>query len=59
MKAYIKVEKNIKFSDTEINKQRFHQLILIKDIDINKIAISNKVSFSNKRSNYFIGYKDD
>ena len=58
VKAYIKMEKHIKFGDTEINKQRLHQPILIKDIDIIKIAISNKVSFSNKRSNYCIGYKD-
>ena len=41
----------IKFSDIEIQKQKFHQHklpISIKDVDINKIVVSNKVSFSKK-----------
>ena len=41
----------IKFGDTEIEKQKFHQHkkpILIKNIDINKIVVSNKVSFAKK-----------
>ena len=58
-KAYIKIDKKIiKFSDTQIEKHKFHQYkspILINNIDINKIVVSNKVSFGFK---YFIGYKD-
>ena len=41
-------KKVIKFGDTEIEKHEFHQhksRILISNIDINKIAASNKVSF--------------
>ena len=58
-KAYIKIDKKIiKFSDTQIEKHKFHQHkspILINNIDINKIVESNKVSFGFK---YFIGCKD-
>ena len=39
MQAYIKMEKDLKFGDIEIQKQNFHQhqgLISIKSIDINK-----------------------
>ena len=46
------MEKTImKFGDIEIKKQKFHQHkrpIPIKNIDINKIVVSNKVSFSKK-----------
>ena len=41
-------------------KQKFHQhkrLISIKNIDINKIVVSNKVFFGKKGFKYFIGYK--
>ena len=61
MKAYIKKEKIIKFGDIEIQKQIFHQHkepISIKNIDINKIVVSNKVSFGKEAFKYFIGYKD-
>ena len=61
MKAYIKKEKIIKFGDIEIQKQKFHQHkepISIKNIDINKIVVSNKVSFGKEAFKYFIGYKD-
>ena len=37
----------IKFSDIEIEKQKFHQHkrpILMKNIDINKIEVYNKIS---------------
>ena len=46
------MEKNIKFDDIEIQKQKFYQHkvpISIKNIDINKIVVSNKVSFIKKR----------
>ena len=52
--------KIIKFGDTEI-KNKFYQhesLNSIKNIDINKIVVSNKVSSSKKGFKYFIGYKD-
>ena len=48
------MEKVIKFCDIKIQKQKFHQHkgpkgpILIKNIDINKIIVSNKVSFRKK-----------
>ena len=51
----------IKFGDTEIEKQKFHQhkrTISEKNIDINKLAVFNKPSFSKKGFKYFIGYKD-
>ena len=50
-----------KFGDIKIVKQSFHQYkkpISIKNIDINKIVVSNKVSFSKEGFKYFIGYKD-
>ena len=55
------MEKIIKFHDIEIKKHKFHQHkepISIKNIDVNKIAISNKVSFGKKWFKYLIGYKD-
>ena len=61
MKAYIKIEKVLKFGDIEIEKQKFHkhkEPISIKIIDINKITVSNKISFGKKRFKYFTGYKD-
>ena len=48
--------KIIKFGDIEIQKQKFHQhkaLISIKNIDINKMVVSNKVSFGKKAFEYF------
>ena len=51
----------IKFGDIEIEKQKSHQhkkTISIKNMDIDKIVVSNKVSFSKKGFKYFIGYKD-
>ena len=58
----MKIEKIIKFSDIEIEKQTFYQYkksISIKNIDVNKIVVSNKVSFCKKGFifRYFIGYK--
>ena len=46
------MEKVIKFSDIEIQKQKFHQHqepISIKTIDINKIVVSHKASFGKKK----------
>ena len=50
-----------KFGDIEIQKQKLHlheKPISIKNIDINKIVVSNKVSFGKEGFKYFIGYKD-
>ena len=56
------MEKIITFGDIEIRKQKFHQHnspISIKNIDINKIVVSNERVVSNKKGfKYFIGYKD-
>ena len=55
------MEKTItKFGDIEIKKQKFHQNkrpISIQNTDINKIVVSNKISFVKKGFRYFIGYK--
>ena len=50
-----------KFGDIEIQKQKLHlheKPISIKNIDINKIVVSNKVSFGKKGFKYLIGYRD-
>ena len=52
----------VKFGDIEIEKQKFHQYkrpISILNIDINKIVVSNKVSFGKNGFKHFIRYKDD
>ena len=52
------MEKTIrKFGDIEIRKQKLYQLVSIKNINIYKIIVSNKVSFGQKGFKYFIGYK--
>ena len=51
----------IKFDDIEIEKQKFHQHkkpILIKNVGIKKIVVSNKVSFGKKSIKNFIGSKN-
>ena len=62
LKVYIKMEKTIiKFGDNEIEKHKFQQYkrpISIKNTDINKIVVLNKVSFGKNGFKYFIGYKD-
>ena len=61
-KPYINMDKKIiKFYDTEIDKCKFHQykrLILIDNIDVNKIVVSNKISFGKDDFKYFIVWKD-
>ena len=55
------MERTIKIGDIEMEKQKFHQhtkSFSIKYIGINKIAVSNKVSFGKKVFKYLIGYKD-
>ena len=51
----------IKLDEIEIEKQKFHQHkrpFSIRNIDINKTVVSNKVSFWKKGFKYFIGYND-
>ena len=51
-------QKQIKFADTEIEEYRFHQYkspILINDIDINTIVVSNRFLFGKQGFKYFIG----
>ena len=51
----------IKFDDIEIEKQKFHQHkkpILIKNVGIKKIVVSNKVSFGKKSFKNFIGSRN-
>ena len=55
------MEKIIKFGNIEIQKQKLHQHkapISIKNMDNNKIVVSNKVSLDKKAFKYFIGCKD-
>ena len=43
--------------ETEINNFYQHKSpILLKEVDIEKILVSNKISSSEKNYNYFIGY---
>ena len=45
--------------DIDIERQKFHQYkrpISIKNKDVNKIVVFNKVSFGKKGFKYFIGY---
>ena len=55
--------KNLNFGDKKISKSDFNKnkkLFKIEDIDINKIFVSKKESYSTKNSlKYFIGYNDD
>ena len=58
MYTFIRMEKIIKFGDIKIQKQKYHQhkeLISIKNLDINKIVVSNKVSSGKKGFKCFIG----
>ena len=55
-------KKIIKFDGTEIEEYKFHHYkspILINNIDINKIVVSNKFIFDKQDFKYFIGYKDN
>ena len=50
------------FRDIEIEKNKFYRNktpIFLKDVDIEKVLISNKISFGEKNYEYFIGYLHD
>ena len=54
--------KEIMFGNADIEKQRSHlykNLTFFKDVDIDKILISNKTSSGEKNYKRFIGYLDD
>ena len=47
------------FAVIEINENEFYRSkapFILKDVDIEKILVSNKISFSEKNYKYFIGY---
>ena len=52
-------KKTLTLGDIEIDKNKFYcskSPILLKDVDIGKVLISNKISFGEKNYKYFIGY---
>ena len=47
------------FGNIEIEKSKFYRkktLVLLEDVDIEKVLVSNKISFGEKNYKYFIGY---
>ena len=47
------------FEDIEIEKNKCYRhetAICLKDVDIEKVLVSNKISFSEKNCKYLIGY---
>ena len=47
------------FGDIEIEKNKFYRhksAIFLKDVDIDKVLVSNKISFAEKNYKCFIGY---
>ena len=55
------MDKKIKLDETEIEEFRFHQQkspVLINNIGINEIVVSNKFPFRKQNFKYYIGYKD-
>ena len=47
------------FGDIEIEKNKFYRRKLpvpLRDVDIEKVLVSNKISFGEKNYKYFIGY---
>ena len=60
MKTKTKMKKKTvtKYGDIKIKKQKFQQYkrpILTTNIDINKVVVSNKISFCKNNFKYFIG----
>ena len=47
------------FEDIEIDRNTFHcheSPVFLKDVDIEKVLVSNKISLVKKNYKYFIGY---
>ena len=59
LKSYIKMEETIiNFSDSKMQKQKCHQHkgpISIKNVDIDKVIVPNKVPFGKKGFKCFTG----
>ena len=54
--------KEIMFGNNDIEKRKFHHcknIILLEDLDIDKIRVSSMASSGEKKYKYFIGYKAD
>ena len=52
-------KKFLAFGDIEIEKNEFYPnkiLIPLRNVDIEKVSVSNKISFCEKNYKYFIGY---
>ena len=52
-------KKNLAFEDIEIEKNKFYRNMIpipLRDIDIEKVLVSNQISFGEKDCNFFIGY---
>ena len=51
-------KENLTFNNIEIEKKNYHHKtpICFGDLDIEKLLVSNKISFGGKNYNYFIGY---
>ena len=50
------------FVKSEIEKTKFHRYrtpIFLRDVDIKKALVTNKISFGGKNYKYFIGYLYD
>ena len=47
------------FGNNESEKQKFKNRISLKDVNINSILISKKISSCDENCKYFIGYTDD
>ena len=58
--SHMKVGKEIlTFGDIEIEKNKFYHSkipIHLRDVDIEKVLVSNKICFGEKNYKYFIGY---
>ena len=58
--SYIKIDKEIlTFGNTEIEKSKFHRhktSIHLGDVDVEKVLVSDNISFGEKNYKYFIGY---
>ena len=52
----------LNFGDIEVSKKEFYEgkkAVNLSSVDINKIAVSNKIKGNNETSKFFIGYMDD
>ena len=52
-------KESLKFGDIEIGKSKFYHNktpIFLKDVDIEKVLVCNKISFGEKNYKYIIGY---